>query len=70
VPLNGGQIPRKNITLLRAAIDKIADKYDAAICMTEHAIVFPVVHFMPTAPEDSRMSVDVADDVEIVFDQI
>jgi hypothetical protein len=55
----------ENVALLGAAIDEVADKDDAAIGMTEGAVVFAVVHFMQQAPEDGGVAVDVADDVEI-----
>jgi hypothetical protein len=58
----------KNIPSLRAAIDEVADEDDVTICMTEGAVVFAVVHFMQKVSQDIRMSVDVADDVEIVLD--
>jgi hypothetical protein len=57
----------ENIALLRAAVDEVADKDGAAVGMTEHAVVFAVVHFVQQAPEGVGVAVDVADDVEIDF---
>jgi hypothetical protein len=55
----------ENVALLGAAIDEVANKDDAAIGMTEGAVVFAVVHCLQKAPEDGGMAVDVADDVEV-----